>query len=80
MKYIVGFIVVVLVLITTCYIALGFWGITLFDSQNLENSYKTLGLLFVVALVLVMAFAYFFKPVHKGYDTQKGNIAHPKQE
>ncbi|MDM1529394.1 hypothetical protein [Myroides odoratimimus] len=79
MKYVIGFIVCILVLITALYVILGFWGIEMFDSEHLVNTYKTIGIVIVVALFLIMTVSFFFKRDHKGYDTTKGNIAHPKK-
>lgn len=79
MKYVLGFIVCVLVLISALYIVLGFWDITLFDGQDMINIYKTLGVVTVVSVLLVLIVSFFFKRTHKGYDTTKGSIAHPKK-
>ncbi|KUF47187.1 hypothetical protein AV926_11350 [Myroides marinus] len=79
MKYIIGFIACVVVLTTALYIVLGFWDISLFDPQYLTNTYKTIGVIGVVAILLILIVSFFFKANHKGYDTSKGNVAHPQK-
>lgn len=79
MKYVIGFIVCMLLIISSLYVVLGFWGIALFDEQYLTNTYKTLGVVAIVSVLVVLIVSFFFKNGHKGYDTTKGNIAHPKK-
>ncbi|MTG98386.1 MULTISPECIES: hypothetical protein [Myroides] len=79
MKYIIGVLLTLLLLLVTMYLALGFWGISMFDAMHLNNAFKTIGILFVASILLVLIVSYFFKNPHKGYDTTKGNIAHPKK-
>lgn len=78
MKYIIGTILTTAILVTLLYFVLQIWEVQLFDPNYLSQTWKTIALVALGAVLITVLFAYYFKPNDKGYDRSRGNIAHPK--
>ncbi len=79
MKYLIGTVSTLLVLLLGVYVVLKMWGISMFDEVYLALVFKTIGVLVLISILLTLLFAFFFKDPHKGYDRNKGVVAHPKK-
>lgn len=79
MKYIIGFILTVAVLLTLIFFTLQIWDIHLFDPAYITQTWYTIAATGVGSVLLIVLFAYFFKRNDGGYDRSEGNRAHPKR-
>ena len=79
MKYFTGTVVILVVLAVVTYFVLLLWGINLISAEYFIKSLVTFGILCGVSLFLAALIPFFFKSNRKGYDMNKGNVAHPKK-
>jgi len=75
MKYVVAFIVTLLILVTLTYFVLQTWDIQLFEAQYLTKTYTTIGLLAVGACLLTAIIALFFGGNRNKYDKNAPGVA-----
>lgn len=78
MKYIVAFLLTLLILATLTYFVLLTWDIRLFDPQYLTKTYTTFGLLAVGSLLLTLIIALFFGGNRDRYNKNAPGVAQKK--
>ena len=79
MKYILGTIVTFIILSIATYFVLLIWDINLISQENFNKSLITLGVIFLLAIVLNIVTPFFFKNHSGGYDKDAGNVAQAKK-
>lgn len=78
MKYVIAFILTLLVLVTLAYFVLQIWDISLFNSQYLTKTYTTLGILSIGSVILILIISFFFGGNRNEYDKTTEGIAQKK--
>ena len=78
MKYVVAFIIVLLILTTLTYFVLLTWNIEMFSAQYLTKAYTTFGLLIAGSLLLTAVIAVFFGGNRNKYDSTAPGVAQRK--
>ncbi len=78
MKYVVAFIIVLLILTTLTYFVLLTWNIEMFSAQYLTKAYTTFGLLIAGSLLLTAVIAVFFGGNRNKYDRTAPGVAQRK--
>lgn len=78
MKYVIAFILTLLVLVTLAYFVLQIWDISLFNPQYLTKTYTTIGVLGVGAVVLTLIIAFFFGGNRSQYNKSATGVAQKK--
>ncbi|WP_257667443.1 sporulation protein YqfD [Parapedobacter tibetensis] len=78
MKFIIGFLAMLIVLALLTYVVLRIWDIDVIAPEHMSKSLKTLGVLAIGSTVLTMIIAFFFRNDKKGYDRARGSVAQPK--
>ncbi|MHC8950206.1 hypothetical protein [Sphingobacterium hungaricum] len=78
MKYIVAFILTLLILTTLTYFVLLTWDINLFHAEYLGKAYATFGLLVAGSLLLTLVIALFFGGRRNKYDKSATGVAQRK--
>lgn len=78
MKYVIAFVVTLLILTTLTYFVLLTWDIQLFSAQYLTKAYTTFGLLAVGAALLTAVIAFFFGGNRSKYDKNAPGVAQRK--
>ncbi len=78
MKYVVAFIIVLLILTTLTYFVLLTWNIEMFSAQYLTKAYTTFGLLIAGSLLLTAVIAVFFGGNRTKYDRTAPGVAQRK--
>ena len=78
MKYVVAFIIVLLILTTLPYFVLLTWNIEMFSAQYLTKAYTTFGLLTAGSLLLTAVIAVFFGGNRNKYDRTAPGVAQRK--
>lgn len=78
MKYVVAFIIVLLILTTLTYFVLLTWNIEMFSAQYLTKAYTTFGLLAAGSLLLTAVIAVFFGGNRNKYDRTAPGVAQRK--
>ena len=78
MKYVVAFIIVLLILTTLTYFVLLTWNIEMFSAQYLTKAYTTFGLLTASSLLLTAVIAVFFGGNRTKYDRTAPGVAQRK--
>ncbi len=80
MKYIIGFLVTLLLLVTLTYFVLQTWDIELFDGAYLAKTWITFAFLGVGALLLVVVVSFFFRNPAARYEKGGAGVAQKKRE
>jgi len=75
MKYVVAFLITLLILTTLTYFVLLTWDIQLFNAQYLTKAYTTFGLLAVGSFLLTVVIALFFGGNRNKYDKNAPGVA-----
>lgn len=78
MKYVIAFILTLLVLVTLAYFVLQIWGISMFNAQYLTKTYTTLGVLSIGSIILILIIAFFFGGNRNKYDKTSSGVAQRK--
>lgn len=78
MKYVIAFVLTLLVLVTLAYFVLQIWDIHMFDAQYLTKTYTTVGILSVGAVILILIIAFFFGGNRSKYDRNSQGVAQKK--
>lgn len=78
MKYVIAFLVTLLILTTLTYFVLLTWDIQLFSAQYLTKAYITFGLLAVGSFLLTAVIALFFGGNRNKYDKTAPGVAQRK--
>jgi len=78
MKYVIAFVVTLLILTTLTYFVLLTWDIQLFSAEYLTKTYTTFGLLAVGAALLTAVIAFFFGSNRNKYNKNAPGVAQRK--
>ena len=80
MRYLLGTLITFIILALSSYFVLQIWDINLISKEHLNKSMYTLGILFILSIVLNIVAPFFFKNHAGGYDQNSGNVAQRKEK
>lgn len=78
MKKIIGLLIVLVSIALVGLLILKIWDIEIVSLAFVMNGFLSLILLAALLIVLIVCYGFFFRDHTKGYDQNKGNVAHPK--
>ena len=78
MRYFLGVLVTLGILITILFFSLKIWNINLFNEQYLKDGWIIFAILFVTSILLAIIMPFFFKPHSLNYDKKAKGVAQPK--